>query len=316
MNQPAFSLNVLLRRADARWRQIEADRPDLTDAVTLQRALVQRIAGLTAAIEDSDWAPPNLEPTTIVKTLRGSHALLHEHPVALPMSLLEPAFHDLCAILADSGAGDAARHIHDVVREQRLDATSLLNASLARRQSNIRAGAVHLDLAPDLLWLVAELTVGPIAQDFQRSTLTGDVDSAVRETLDAWGLGTCPACGSWPALGESLHGDVTLRCSFCGGGWNLPTPACCPYCLSPGVLHNPASSDQPERQLLSCEACCGYLKGVGVTEPIPFVLLPIEDLATTALDVDAMARNLVRPPLPEMAAKPPDDECQDTSTAD
>ena len=36
-----------------------------------------------------------------------------------------------------------------------------------------------------------------------------------------------------------------------------------------------------------------------MNEAIPSILLPIEDLATTASDVRAMERNLVRPPLPE-----------------
>jgi len=299
MTHPDFNLEELLQRAEGRWCQIEANTPELAAAVTLQRSLVRRIAGLTAALEQSDWAPPDIETAAIVTTLSNSRALLHEHRVALPTQILEPALHDLCNILANGGAGDAARHVDHVIQEQRLSTTSLLNASLTRRQNDIRTGAIHLGLAPDLLWLVAELTVGPIAHEFQRAVLTNDgIDLKVRETIDAWDRGTCLICGSWPALGECLGGDITLRCSFCGAGWNLQEPAC-PYCLSPGAQTDPPTSGQPLLQLLFCEVCRGYLKIVEVNEAIPSILLPIEDLATTAADVQAMARNLIRPPLPE-----------------
>ena len=299
MTRKDLNLEDSLQRAEARWCQIEADTPELAAAVTLQRSLVRRIAGLTEALEQSNWTPPDIETTAMATTLSSSRALLHEHRVDLPIEILEPGLHDLCNILANGGAGDAARHVDHVIQEQRLSTTSLLNASLTRRQNDIRTGAIHLGLAPDLLWLVAELTVGPIAHEFQRVILTNDgMDSKVCKAINAWDHGTCLICGSWPALGECREGDITLRCSFCGAGWKLQEHAC-PYCFSPEIQHELPTPGQPSLQLLFCEACRGYLKVVEVNEAIPSILLPIEDLATTASDVRAMERNLVRPPLPE-----------------
>lgn len=299
MTRKDFNLEDSLQRAEARWCQIETDTPELAAAVTLQRSLVRRIARLTEALEQSNWTPPDIETTAIATTLSSSRALLHEHRVDLPTEILEPGLRDLCNILANGGAGDAARHVDHVIQEQRLSTTSLLNASLTRRQNDIRTGAIHLGLAPDFLWLVAELTVGPIAHEFQRVILTNDgIDPKVRKAINAWNQGTCLICGSWPALGECRDGDITLRCSFCGAGWKLQEPAC-PYCLSPEIQHELPTPGQPSLQLLFCEACRGYLKVVEVNEAIPSIFLPIEDLATTAGDVRAMERNLVRPPLPE-----------------
>src|SRR5436189_2313606 len=45
----------------------------------------------------------------------------------------------------------------------------LLTASLARNQAAIRTGASHRGLAPDLVWLVAELAVSPTRSGARRS---------------------------------------------------------------------------------------------------------------------------------------------------
>ena len=90
MTRKDLNLEDSLQRAEARWCQIEADTPELAAAVTLQRSLVRRIAGLTEALEQSNWTPPGIETTAIVTTLSSSRALLHEHRVDLPTEILEP----------------------------------------------------------------------------------------------------------------------------------------------------------------------------------------------------------------------------------
>ena len=67
------------------------------------------------------------------------------------------------------GAGEAAEHIKAPIDETRLDAGSLLTASLNRDQAAIRTGAAHRGLAPDLLWLVAELAVSPFVHALQQA---------------------------------------------------------------------------------------------------------------------------------------------------
>src|SRR5258705_13097029 len=137
-------------------------------------------------------------------------------PIPLPSTLLKPALLKFCSELAAGGAGDVATHIGDAIESGRLDAGSLLTASLARDQEAIRTGATHMGLAPDLAWLVAELAVGPVAYALQRTlfaTRSGESAGPLAEALAAWNRGYCPACGSWPALAEVVDGHRLLRCA-------------------------------------------------------------------------------------------------------
>src|SRR6266566_140797 len=101
---------------------------------------------------------------------RGVPALTGE-PIPLPVPILRPPLLQLCEVLAQGGAGETATHIEAAVRTGDIDAGSLLAACLARNQSAIRAGAVQRGLAPDLVWLVAELAVGPFVHILQRALL-------------------------------------------------------------------------------------------------------------------------------------------------
>ena len=121
---------------------------------------------------------------------------------------------------------------------------------------------MHRGLAPDLVWLVAELAVSPFAHALQR-TLFGRAAAAptLRDALDAWNHGYCPACGSWPALAEVVGGHRTLRCSFCAGAWELTTYACI-YCEESGEAFVTAAPDEErkDRRIEVCAHCGGYLK--------------------------------------------------------
>jgi hypothetical protein len=114
--------------------------------------------------------------------------------------VLTPVLLQLCDALANGGAGDAAVHIRESIDGGALEAASLLTASLHRDQAALRTGAVHRGLAPDLMWLVAELAVSPFAHGLQRMVFGSVVSGELHEALDAWPHGYCPACGSWPAI--------------------------------------------------------------------------------------------------------------------
>jgi formate dehydrogenase maturation protein FdhE len=157
---------------------------------------------------------------------------------------------------------------------------------------------VHRGLSPDLLWLVAELAVSPFAHALQRM-LFGSVSSPeLRGALDAWPHGYCPACGSWPAVGEVAGGHRTLRCSFCSCAWELKTYACI-YCGESGEPFVTAAPDEDrkDRRLEVCSSCGGYLKTIDVPELSPFPLLSISDIETTDLDIAAMEHGYARPGL-------------------
>jgi FdhE protein len=224
---------------------------------------------------------------------------LSGEPIPLPVALLRPALLELCEQLSRGGAGEPADHIRTAIDETRMDAGSLLTASLKRDQAAIRSGAVHRGLAPDLLWLVAELAVSPFVYVLQRSLFSAaEPGSALHRETDSWRHGYCPLCGSWPVLAEVVESHRVLRCSFCALAWELPTHACV-YCGDSGESFITAAPDgeRIDRRLEACAACGSYLKTADVAELSPFPLLAIADLETMELDLMAMERGYARPPM-------------------
>lgn len=309
---PPAAPGELEASSEARWNAITADRPQLGAAVGLQRRLIAEVVALKKVIEAGRLPRLSLPARYLAaKLARGVPALAGE-PIPLPVTVLSETLVRLCGELAASGAGEAAEHIRTVVQDGSLDAGSLLTASLSRDQEAIRTGAVHRGLAPDLVWLVAELTVGPFAYVLQRSLFSGaaaasgSTSSGAREplatALDNWAYGHCPACGSWPAMAEVVAGHRTLRCSFCAAAWELPAYACV-YCGEDGEGFVTAAPDEErkDRRVEVCSSCSGYLKTVDTFVLSPFPLLSIGDLETMDLDMAAMEHGYQRPPLKEFS---------------
>jgi FdhE protein len=303
---PAAGRAARLAAAEARWAQVLAARPDLAPAIELQRRLIGIVIGLADTIDHGRLPRLSLPPRYIAaKLARGVPALTGE-PIPVPVALLKPALIRLCRELAAGGAGDSADHIRAAIEEVRMEAGSLLAASLTRDQEAIRTGAAHRGLAPDLVWLVAELAVSPFAHALQQMLLASHVpaDAALSAALDRWQHGHCPACGSWPALAEASAGARVLRCSFCALAWSLDDYACA-YCGNATDKFVTAAPDvaRKDRRLELCSGCGGYLKTVDVQELSPFPLLAIADLETMDLDVAAMQQGFGRPPLRNLAAQ-------------
>jgi FdhE protein len=303
---PSARREDCLASADARWTAILTARPDLEPAVALQRRLIGLVVELAQTIDHGRLPRLSLPAKYVAaKLARGVPALAGE-PIPLPVPALTPALLRLCTELAAGGAAEAADHIRSALEGGRIEAGSLLAASLSRDQAAIRQGAAHHGLAPDLVWLVAELAVSPFAHALQRALFAHATSGpgAVDAALDGWDRGYCPACGSWPALAEVVGGHRVLRCSFCAAAWELPMYACI-YCGEGGEPFVTAAPDEErkDRRVEVCASCAGYLKTVDVAALSPFPLVAIADLETMDLDVAAMERGYARPPLKEFASR-------------
>ena len=299
-----LSREILLDSARLRWQVIREARPDLEPALALQRELLTRMIDLAATLPSGRLPRLSLPPRYLAaKLARGVPALTGE-PIPLPVPVLTPTLLALCDALAAGGAGEAATHIKDELAAGKLEAASLLTASLHRDQAALRSGAVHRGLSPDLMWLVAELAVSPFAHALQRLLFGAVASDELRAALDAWNHGYCPACGSWPAVGEVAGGHRTLRCSFCSCAWELTTYACI-YCADGGEGFVTAAPDaeRKDRRIEVCAGCGGYLKTIDVPELSPFPLLSISDIETTDLDVAAMEHGYARPGLKDFGSR-------------
>ena len=310
--------NHLLDIAMQRWDRIRERRPDLASAVDLQQRLLTLVIELAHTIDGGRLPRLSLPPKYIATKLTRGVPVFAGEPIPLPVQALHAVMLRLCETLAEGGAGESAEHIRSAIESGSLDAGSLLATSFAREQTAIRTAAVHRGLAPDLVWLVAELAVSPFAHALQRTFFASSAPSEQGErprlassedtrtaasALASWNRGYCPACGSWPALAEVVGGHRVLRCSFCALAWELATYACI-YCgedAEPFVTAAP-DEERKDRRVEICKGCAGYLKTVDVLELSPFPLLAIADLETMDLDLAAMERGYGRPTLKEFGA--------------
>jgi len=293
----------VLHTAERRWQAMLAARPELAPAVDLQRRLLTLVEELGRTIENGRLPRLSLPPKYLAAKLARGVPVFAGEPLPLPVPLLKQALIELSDALAEGGAGETATHIREAIESGSMDAGSLLAASLTRNQTAIRTGATHRGLAPDLVWLVAELAVSPFVHALQRALFDHPHDETWRSALESWNRGYCPACGSWPALAEVIGGHRTLRCAFCSSGWELNHYACV-YCDEGGEKFVTAApnEDRKDRRVEVCGACGGYLKTVDLTELSPFPLLSISDIETTDLDVAAMDHGYARPALKDFGS--------------
>ena len=294
----------LLGIAERRWNALAAARPDLAPAVTLQRQLLGIVIDLATTLDSRPLPRLSLPPKYIAaKLTRGVPAFAGE-PIPLPVPVLGPAVLSLCDALAAGGAAEAATHIREAVASGNIEVGSLLTASFKRDQTAIRSGATHRGLAPDLVWLVAELAVSPFIHAMQRALFDRADGDALRDALGVWTRGYCPACGSWPAVAEVVAGHRTLRCSFCATAWELAAYAriYCDEKDAPFVTAAP-NEERKDRRVELCRTCGGYLKTIDLDELSPFPLLAISDIETTDLYVAAMEHGYARPQLKSFAPR-------------
>ena len=290
-----------------RWDDLRQTRPDLAPAVELQQRLLAIVLSAAQSLEPGRLPRLSLPPKYLAAKLGRGVPIFAGEPIPVPVGLLKASLLNLCDALAAGGAGDSADHIKAAIEANTMDAGSLLTASLSRDQQAIRTGAVHRGLAPDLVWLLAELAASPFAHALQVALLSpreAAAGGALADASRAWNHGYCAVCGSWPALAEVADGHRVLRCSFCAAGWEL-NDYCCIYCGEHGEPFVTAAPDEErkDRRVEICGACQGYLKTIDVGELSPFPLVAITDMESMDLDLAAMEHGYSRPPLKEFVKR-------------
>lgn len=104
---------------------------------------------------------------------------------------------------------------------------------------------------------------------------------------DEWHRGYCPVCGGAPSFAVlyAEPGFRTMLCSRCNGEWRFLRLGC-PFCLERDhQTYYPA--EEGGYRLYVCEVCQRYLKSLEMPDPASERCLPVENLATVAMDVAA-----------------------------
>ncbi len=249
-----------------------------------------------------DDAPVPSE-TSVLNHLADGLPVLRANIGPLPVDVLTPVMADLGAAITGATGYVAARRVADALTSGAVDPARLLALVYQRDQDGVRLLATDHALVVDMLWLLGDLAVAPIVHLQQFAALRdGNPESPVREALERWDHGYCPACGSWPALAEFFFGERLLRCAFCACTWRQAVDQCA-FCHERGENFATVVPDreQPGRRIELCRACGGFLKTLDVELVTPFPLVAIEDLASSDLDQAALHHGFKRLPLKRIA---------------
>jgi FdhE protein len=301
-NQLPDEIRSRRERAMARWAAIGHEQPQLGRALDLQRRLVGRQLDLLATLGPvvAGFALPT--ETHVLDLLADGFPVLRGGIGPLPVDLLGPVMVDLARDIAEISGYHAATRVGEAIASGTIDAAALLAHVYQRDQEAVRQMAADPHVVVDLVWLVGDLAAAPVVHMQQVAALReGVADSPVREALERWDQGYCPACGSWPALGEFFFGERLLRCAFCAATWRPPSYRCA-YCgtASEDFKTIVVERERPGRRLELCRSCGGFLKTLDVEQVTPFPLVAIEDLASSDLDQAALHHGFKRLPLPAL----------------
>jgi FdhE protein len=289
-------------RASARWAGLAHEKPELGRALDLQQRLVGRQLDLLGALGPSISSMPTAPEVRVLHSLADGFPVLRGGIGPLPVDLLRPVMVDLSRDVAEISGYAAATRVGEAIAGAEVDAAALLAHVYQRDQQAVRQMALEHHLVVDLLWLVGDLVTAPVVYLEQVAALReGSPDSPVREAIERWEQGYCPACGSWPALAEYFYGERLLRCAFCAATWRSAGERCI-YCGTADSQFRTVVPDRakPGRRLELCRSCGGFLKTLDVELVTPFPLVAIEDLGSSDLDQAALHHGFKRLALPTL----------------
>jgi hypothetical protein len=289
-------------RASTRWAALAHEKPELGRALDLQQRLVGRQLDLLGALGASISSMPTVAEVRVLHSLADGFPVLRGGIGPLPVDLLRPVMVDLSRDVAQISGYAAATRVGEAIAGGQVDAAALLAHVYQRDQQAVRQMALEHHLVVDLLWLVGDLVTAPVVYLEQVAALReGSPDSPVREAIERWEQGYCPACGSWPALAEFFYGERLLRCAFCAATWRSAGERCI-YCGTTDSHYRTVVPDpaKPGRRLELCRSCGGFLKTLDVELVTPFPLVAIEDLGSSDLDQAALHHGFKRLPLPTL----------------
>ena len=303
VNHLHAEIDARRQRADARWTELTSQFPHLARALTLQRRTLGTQFDLLRAVAPLVADSPIPSETRVLDHLADGLPVLRANIGPLPVDVLTPVMADLGAAITGATGYAAARRVADALTSGAVDPAKLLALVYQRDQDGVAQLAADHALVVDMLWLLGDLVVAPIVHLQQRAALRdGEPDSPVREALERWDHGHCPACGSWPALAEFFFGERLLRCAFCACTWRQAVDQCA-YCHEKGANFTTVVPNRqlPGRRVELCRACGGFLKTLDVELVTPFPLVAIEDLASSDLDQAALHHGFKRLPLKKIS---------------
>lgn len=234
---------------------------------------------------------PQLSQETAREKLSAGVPLLRGEILDIDWPAVNRRFQDVVDALAQRRP-DAAPGLAEAVRSGQLDSAELAAFVLAGQPQSVHERAEGLGLDVPLTASLLALMLFPVLVPIR---------AGLEPLLSAnsWAEGYCPACGSFPKLGEfrGLEQIRFLRCGLCAGEWPFPRLRC-PCCGNRdhrqlGYLH--VEGEEGKCRAGTCDECRQYIKMVSTLTPLSPLQLLVTDVATVHLDLLAADRGYSPP---------------------
>ena len=266
---------------------VSGARPDLAELAMQLNACLR-----AAYAEPVVASPPSIAAESAREKIAAGISLLRGETLSLDAAALVDRWQRIVAAMKPYRP-DATPALAAATGPDKLDLALLATFVLAGEPQQVheRADALGLDvpLTASMLWLTLFPTLTSI-----RVALEPQLASA------EWNRGQCPACGSWPKLGEfrGLEQVRWLRCGLCAASWELSRLRC-PYCDNRdhrqlGYLH--VEGEEGKHRAATCDRCGHYTKMCSTLSPMTPPQITVTDLATVHLDLLATDRGIHLPP--------------------
>jgi FdhE protein len=170
------------------------------------------------------------------------------------------------------------------MEEGRLSHEALCAALLREEDSYFSQRAEELSIDQNFMAFMAYHSLRPSLKA-AAIALAPLVDEA-----KGWERGICPICGSGPAIALLRNeGKRLLVCSLCAHQWPARRLVC-PFCeeSDPRRLRYAFSDEEPEYRTELCDGCRTYLKTFDLRKIARPIYLPLEQVASLHLDVQAI----------------------------
>lgn len=234
---------------------------------------------------------PPLTKETAAAKLSAGVPLLRGETLDIDWPAVKLRLEDLVGAVTERRA-DAAPALAKAVQSGQLDIAELTSAVLEGLPQSVHERAEALGLDVPLTASLLSLTLFPVL---------ASIRAGLEPLLSAgsWTEGYCPACGSFPKLGEfrGLEQTRFLRCGLCAAAWQFPRLQC-PCCGNRdhrqlGYLH--VEGEEGKCRAGTCEECRQYIKMVSTLTPLSPLQLFVTDVATVHLDLLAAERGFSPP---------------------
>ena len=167
-------------------------------------------------------------------------------------------------------------------------------SAFAPGEEHVARLAGRLEVPAPLLLFLGRLLAAPFVTHAARGLEPEQIALSASD-------GSCPACGSTPALARLHPGDGrrVLHCSLCGQSWTFGRLVC-PFCgnRDQSTLSKLAIDGEETRWIEACERCRHYLNTIdGRQSPQQHEFFPlVEEVAALYLDLLSQKEGYARKP--------------------